>query len=198
VTRLRLAVVSALVVIPLALAGCSKSSSAAAPTGSASASANAGLSAADYVGGVCGAFQNYANAVKQRQDAFKADGTGAAAVKQSWLDFLDGMIQDTTTLVTKIEALGVPDVSDGQAASSTLKSDFTTLQSDLQKLREQSADLPTSSPAAFTAAFGPLLKQFQTDMQGFGQDLNKFSGDELDAAFSASPECAKVNATNSA
>jgi len=148
--------------------------------------------------GVCGAFQDYANAVKQRQDAFKADGTDIAAVKQSWLDFLDGMIQDTTTLVAKIEALGVPDVSDGQAASSTLKSDFTTLQTDLQKLRDQSADLPTSSPAAFTAAFGPLLKQFQTDMQGFGQDLNQFSGDELDAAFSAAPECAKVNVSTSA
>ena len=194
-TRLRLGVVAASVVVPLALAGCSTST---APPGSASASTSAGLSASAYVIGVCGAFQDYANAVKQRQDAFKADGTEIAAVKQSWLDFLDGMIQDTTTLVAKIEALGVPDVSDGQAASSTLKSDFTTLQTDLQKLRDQSADLPTSSPAAFTAAFGPLLKQFQTDMQGFGQDLNQFSGDELDAAFSAAPECAKVNVSTSA
>ena len=194
-TRLRLGVVAASVVVPLALAGCSTST---APSGSASASTSAGLSASAYVIGVCGAFQDYANAVKQRQDAFKADRTDIAAVKQSWLDFLDGMIQDTTTLVAKIEALGVPDVSDGQAASSTLKSDFTTLQTDLQKLRDQSADLPTSSPAAFTAAFGPLLKQFQTDMQGFGQDLNQFSGDELDAAFSAAPECAKVNVSTSA
>ena len=194
-TRLRLGVVAASVVVPLALAGCSTST---APSGSASASTSAGLSASAYVIGVCGAFQDYANAVKQRQDAFKADGTDIAAVKQSWLDFLDGMIQDTTTLVAKIEALGVPDVSDGRAASSTLKSGFTTLQTDLQKLRDQSADLPTSSPAAFTAAFGPLLKQFQTDMQGFGQDLNQFSGDELDAAFSAAPECAKVNVSTSA
>jgi hypothetical protein len=114
VTRLRLAVVSALVVVPLILAGCSKSSSATAPTGSASASVSAGLSASDYVVGVCGAFQDYADSVKQRQSGFAPTGADIAAVKQSWLDFLDGMIQDTQTLVTKIEALGVPDVSDGQ------------------------------------------------------------------------------------
>ena len=196
-TRHRLAVVSVLVVVPLILAGCSKSSSATAPTGSASASVSAGLSASDYVVGVCGAFQDYADSVKQRQSGFTPTGADIAAVKQSWLDFLDGMIQDTQTLVTKIEALGVPDVSDGQAAASTLKADFSKLQSDLQKLRDQSADLPTTSSAAFTAAFRPLLTQFQTDMQGFGQDLNQFSGDELDAAFSAAPECASVSASSS-
>ena len=196
-TRLRLAVVSALVVVPLILAGCSKSSSATAPTGSASASVSAGLSASDYVVGVCGAFQDYVDSVKQRQSGFTPTGADIAAVKQSWLDFLDGMIQDTQTLVTKIEALGVPDVSDGQAAVSTLKADFTTLQSVLQKLRDQSADLPTTSQASFTAAFQPLLQQFQTDLTGFGQDLNKFTGDELDAAFSAAPECASVSASSS-
>ena len=197
-TRVRLAVVSALVVVPLGLAGCSTSSSAAGPTGSASASANAGLSAAAYVGGVCGAFQTYANAVKQRQDAFKAAGTDIASVKQSWLDFLDGMIQDTQALVTQIKSLGVPAVSDGQAAASTLNDEFATLQSEIQKLRDQSANLPTTSEAAFAAAFQPLLQQFQTDLTGFGQGLNKFTGDELDKAFSASPACANVGASTSA
>jgi hypothetical protein len=177
--------------------GCSSSSSTSASV-AASASATTGLSASDYVVAVCGAFQGYADSVNQRQGAFTPTGSDVAAVKQSWLDFLDGMITDTQTLVTKIGALGVPDVSDGQAAASTLTADFSKLKSDLRKLRDQSADLPTTSPAAFTAAFRPLLTQFQTDMQGFGQDLNQFSGDALDAAFSAAPECANVGASPSA
>jgi phage-related protein len=187
--------VSIALAVMLLAVGCSSSSTLAV---AASASATAGLSPSDYVVAVCGAFQDYADSVRQRQSAFTPTGSDIAAVKQSWLDFLDGMITDTQTLVTKIEAIGVPDVSDGQAAASTLNADFSKLQSDLQTLRDQSADLPTTSPAAFTSAFRPLLTQFQTDIQGFGQDLNQFSGGALDAAFSAAPECANVGASTSA
>jgi phage-related protein len=188
--------VSIALAVMLLAVGCSSSSTPASVA--PSASATAGLSPSDYVVAVCGAFQDYADSVRQRQGAFTPTGSDIAAVKQSWLDFLDGMITDTQTLVTKIEAIGVPDVSDGQAAASTLNADFSKLQSDLQKLRDQSADLPTTSPAAFTSAFRPLLTQFQTDVQGFGQDLNQFSGGALDAAFSAAPECANVGASTSA
>lgn len=189
--------VSVLLAVMLLAVGCSSSSSTSG-SAAASASATGGLSASDYVVAVCGAFQGYADSVKKRQGAFTPTGSDIAAVKQSWLDFLDGMITDTQTLVTKIDAIGVPDVSDGQAAASALEADFSKLQSDLQQLRNQSADLPTTSPAAFTAAFRPLLTQFQTDLQGFGQDLNQFSGGALDAAFSAAPECANLSATPSA
>jgi len=175
--------------------GCSSSSTSASVV--ASPSATTGLSASDYVVAVCGAFQGYADSVKQRQAAFTPTGSDVAAVKQSWLDFLDGMITDTRTLVAKIDAVGIPDVPDGQAAASTLKADFSKLQSELQKLRDQSADLPTTSSAAFTAAFRPLLTQFQSDVQGFGQDLNQFSGDAIDAAFSSAPECANLSAPSS-
>ena len=116
---------------------------------------------------------------------------------EAWLDFLDGMVQDTQALVTKIQSLGVPDVSDGQAAASTLKGEFSTLQSDIQSLRDQSADLPTTSEAAFAAAFQPILQKFQTDLTAFGQELSKFTGDKLDAAFSKAPECANLSASSS-
>ena len=188
--------VSLLLAVTVLAVGCSSSSSAAAST-SAPTGASAGLSATAYVNGVCGAFQDFANAVKQRQDAFKAAGTDIAAVKQAWLDFLDGMVQDTQAIVTKIQSLGVPDVSDGQAAASTLKGEFSTLQSDIQSLRDQSADLPTTSEAAFAAAFQPILQKFQTDLTGFGQELSKFTGDKLDAAFSKAPECANLSASSS-
>ena len=195
--RHRAASAAVLLALSMLVVGCSSSSSTAGSV-SSSTSASAALSAGDYVVGVCGAFQDYANAVKQRQDAFKAAGTDIASVKQSWLDFLDGMIQDTQTLVTQIKSLGVPDVSDGQAAASALNDEFATLQSEIQKLRDQSADLPTTSEAAFAAAFQPLLQQFQTDLTGFGQDLKKFTGDELDKAFSAAPECSNVGPSTSA
>ena len=80
--RVRLAVVSALVVVPLALAGCSSSSSAAPPT-SASASASAGLSATDYVTGVCSALTTFQASVQQQQASFNPNTTDLAALKQS-------------------------------------------------------------------------------------------------------------------
>jgi hypothetical protein len=183
-------VAACVLVIALTLAACSSndSTSGAAPT-SASPSA---LSAADYVAGLCTAIGNYQDALQQQQAGFTPQTTDLAALKQSWLDLLDGMLASTQKLVVDIQALGVPDTSDGQQAAESLKTDFGTLQQDLQQLRDQSVDLSPTDPAAFMSAFEPMIQQFQTDMSSFGQDLQQLDGGELDQAFSDAPACADI------
>jgi len=186
--------------IPLALAlavtACSSSSSAvdASPTSSSPTP----LSAADYVNGVCTAIGHYQDSLQQQQAGFTAQTTDLAALKQSWLNLLDGMLASTQKLVADIQALGVPDTSDGQRTADSLKSEFETLQQDLQQLRDESANLSPTDPTAFMSAFEPMIQQFQTDMSTFGQDLQQLNGGELDQAFSDAPACAAISASASA
>jgi hypothetical protein len=184
--------VAAAVVIVFALAACSSNSSATSgPTTTPSATSSA-LSAADFVAGMCTAMTDYQQSVQQLQTSFNPNTTDLAQLKQSWLDFLDGLIASTGTLVSKVQALGVPDTSDGQAASDALTKDFGQLHDDLQSLRDHSATLSPNNQAEFMTNFEALITQFQTDMQGFGQDLSQLQTGELDTAFSAAPECASI------
>jgi hypothetical protein len=183
-----------LLALALSLAACSSSSSSSPGTSgspSPSATANA-LSPADYIAGVCSAMTNYQQDVQQLQTSFNPNQTDLALVKQSWLGFLDGMLASTQTLVSDIEALGVPDTSDGEAAAQALKTDFEQLKTNLQDLRDHSASLSPESPADFMTNFEALITQFQSDMSTFGQDLDQFNGDEIDQAFSNAPECASI------
>ena len=178
---------SVLVAFALTAAACSSSSSAVdASTTSVPPSA---LSAADYVSGVCAALGTYQDSLQQAQSNFTVQTTDLEALKQSWLDLLDGMLTSTQQLVSDIQALGAPDTSEGQQAAETIQKDFEQLQQDLQQLRDRSADLEPTNPASFMSSFEPMIQQFQTDMSTFGQDLEQFNGGELDQAFSQSPQC---------
>lgn len=186
---------SVLVAFALTAAACSSSSSGvdASPT-SVPPSA---LSAADYVGGVCTALGDYQDSLQQAQSNFTVQTADLAALKQSWLDLLDGMLTSTQQLVSDIQALGAPDTSEGQQAADTIQGDFEQLQQDLQQLRDQSADLEPTNPGTFMSSFEPMISKFQTDMSTFGQDLEQFNGGELDQAFSQAPACAEFASSSS-
>jgi ElaB/YqjD/DUF883 family membrane-anchored ribosome-binding protein len=187
-------VAAALLALTLSVAACSSSSSSPAGTTPTSLSPTP-LSVADYVAGVCTAVSTFQTSVKQQGSTFSSSTTDPVALKQSWLSFLDGIIQSTQTLSSSIQALGTPDTSDAQAAADTLKADFATLHSDLQKLRDQSASLSTDNQATFMAGFSQLLKTFQQDVQGVSQDLGQIPT-AFQSAASAAPQCQALNSAS--
>ena len=153
----------------------------------ASVSANT-IPATAYAAGVCTAINSFRTEVQKEQSGFNPNTSDLNALKKSWISFLSGMQKSTQTLVTDINALGSPDVSNGQQAAATIKADFQKLQQDIQALKEKSGSLSTSDPTQFIASFKGMITQFQTDMAGFGQDLQSV-GTGLDAAFAQVPEC---------
>jgi len=153
----------------------------------ASVSANT-IPATAYAAGVCTAIDSFRTEVQKEQSGFNPNTSDLNALKKSWISFLSGMQKSTQTLVTDINALGSPDVSNGQQAAATIKADFQKLQQDIQALKEKSGSLSTSDPTQFIASFKGMITQFQTDMAGFGQDLQSV-GTGLDAAFAQVPEC---------
>jgi hypothetical protein len=187
---------SVLLALALSSTACSSDPSS---NGSAitSTSSPTTLSAADYVAGVCTALGDYQDSLQQAQSNFTVQTSDLAALKQSWLDLLDGMLTSTQQLVADIHALGAPDTSEGQQAADTIEGDFEQLQQDLQQLRDQSADLEPTDPGTFMSSFEPMISKFQTDMSTFGQDLEQFNGGELDQAFSQAPACAEFASSSS-
>jgi predicted small secreted protein len=187
----------ALVAVAFIAAACSSNStpsspstsSASTPSASASASVSAStIPATAYAAGVCTAIDSFRTEVQKEQSGFNPNTSDLTALKKSWIAFLSGMQKSTQTLVTDINALGSPDVSNGQEAAAAIKADFEKLQKDIQDLKERSGGLSTSDPTQFISSFKGMITQFQTDMAGFGQDLESL-GTGLDAAFAQVPEC---------
>jgi predicted small secreted protein len=177
----------ALVAVAFVAAACSSdssSSSSTSTTPSAAAPTSASASTtpvADYAAGVCTAISSFRTDVQQEQSSFNPN-------KKSWITCLSGMQKSVQTLVADIDALGTPDVSNGQEAASTIKADFEKLQQDIQTLKDKSSSLSTNDAATFVSSFQTMIKQFQTDMAGFGQDLQTI-GASMDTAFANASEC---------
>ncbi|MFL5768079.1 MAG: hypothetical protein ACJ758_09595 [Actinomycetota bacterium] len=186
----------ALVSVAFLAAACSSNSSSgsapsstSAPSASTPASVSASTTpATDYAAGVCTAIDSFRTDVQKEQSGFNPNTSDLSALKKSWISFLSGMQKSTQQLVADIDALGTPDVSNGEEAAATIKADFQKLQDDIQQLKEHSGSLSTSDPTQFISSFKGMITQFQTDMAGFGQDLQSI-GTGLDAAFAKAPEC---------
>jgi hypothetical protein len=142
--------------------------------------------------GFCTALTDWSSAIQARQGSFNPNASDLESLKQSWIDFLDGVNEDTDTMLETLHGLGTPDVADGEQTATTVIEALTTLGTSFKDLRDQSAKLPTTSPAAFTQQFQTLLTTFQSDVGSFGTSFEQLQSDELESAFSASPECAPL------
>lgn len=184
----------ALVVV--ALSACTSSSSTPSPSPSPTPTI---VSASAYAASVCTAVTTYETSVTQQASNFNANTTDLAVLKQNLLDVLNGILQSTQTLITDVNAAGIPDTPNGQQDVDTLNTQLLSFQTSIQDLRDQVQNLSTTDPVAFTSAIRPILQQFQTDVQELGQNFKKPNDPQLTAAFSQAPECAKlVSATPSA
>jgi uncharacterized protein YoxC len=184
----------ALTVAVLVLGGCSSDASSSTSAGASTSATSSGAttSANDFMAGFCGALTDWSDAIRQRQGSFTPDTDDIESLKQSWLDFLDGVNEDTDAMLAKLHDLGTPDVPNGEETVTKVIDALETLGASFQDLRDRSADLPTTSPAAFTQQFGTLLTSFRNDVSSFGDSFDKLQSDELESAFSAAPACAPL------
>jgi hypothetical protein len=186
----------AVFLVVVALSACTSSSSTPSPSPSPTPTI---VSASAYAASVCTAITTYQTNVTQQASNFNANTTDLAVLKQGFLDVLNGILQSTQTLITDVNAAGIPDTPNGQQDVDSFNTQLLALQTSIQNLRDQVQNLSTTDPVAFTSAIRPIIQKFQTDIQEFGQTFQKPDDPQLAAAFSQAPECAKlVSATPSA
>lgn len=161
-----------------------ETTSGAEPAGSSSAE--------EYAAGTCTAINDWITGLTASAAGLSDVPSDAAAGQTVMLDFLDGVIDDTDALIGEIEALGVPDVADGEAASAALLTTLEQVRDLYQELRDGVADLDTSDPTAFATALTGLTTALSTGSGDIGSALDEFQTGDLATTFQATPECASL------
>jgi hypothetical protein len=186
----------AAVLLLVALAGaCGGSDSSTTPTSGETSGGSVpegSSSAEEYATGTCTAISGWIDAITARASDLSDVPPDATAGQEVMLDFLDGVLDDTDSMISEVEGLGVPDVDEGEAASTALLSALNQVRDLYQGLRDSVADLDTSDPTAFGAALTELSTGLDSGSGDVGSALEQFQGGDLAATFQATPACAAL------
>ncbi|HEV8563756.1 MAG TPA: hypothetical protein VGR41_02460 [Actinomycetota bacterium] len=190
---IRMAAVLAIVVLASACGGDESSTPSSVGTETSGGTEPVGSSSAEeYATGVCTAINDWITSLTASASDLSQLPTDAAAGQAVMLSFLDGVITETDALLSKVEALGVPDTADGEAASAALLTALTQVRDLYQGLRDSVADLDTADPAAFATALTELSTGLDAGSGDVGSALDEFQNGELAATFQATPACAAL------
>jgi hypothetical protein len=159
------------------LAGCGGSSSSS-------------VSPAAYVKSICSTVGPFEKDVQARSSALNLSSiTNATQGKQALQGFLNAVVTDTDTAVSKLKAAGTPSVSNGKKISTALVAAFTQLRGALHQAATNAGSLPTSSPQAFKTAAQSLGNTVKGSMTSIGSGLQGLQSPDLEKAAAKEPSC---------
>lgn len=160
------------------------------------APAPAGSSAAAYAKSVCGAMSDWLTAIKNSASSLGQTGNLGSTkdVKKLLLDYFDGLVKDTDTLIATVKSAGAPDVEGGAEVQAGFLAGFTKVRDEFASTRDKIAGLPTKDSKAFGQALQGLGATLQGAATQIGASLQGQTNPALDAAFAAEQSCASVAA----
>jgi len=166
----------------LALAGCGSSSS------------TTGATAASYVKVVCTAVRGWASDMDTRSGALNvATIKNAAQGKAAIEAFFTGAASDTADVVSKLQAAGQPNVTNGQTIAGAFVLAFQRIENALKTGQTRATTLPTSSATAFRDAARKLATSAQTSLNNIGSGLSGLTSPGLESAAKKAPACAPLS-----
>ena len=154
------------------------------------------VSATEYATGVCGAIAGWVEDIQGLNQDLQAnlDPTSIDALKDAMVGFLEDVTAATDAVIEEVEAAGIPDVEDGQAAADAVLSALSDSRDVFQDAHDRVEGLSTDDPAAFGEELQTLGTDLQSSMSGIGSELDQFASPELDEASKDIPECQEVAA----
>jgi len=154
------------------------------------------VSATEYATGVCGAVAGWVDDIQALNEDLQSslDPNDIDALKDVMVDFLDDVVTATDSAISEVEAVGVPDVEDGEAAADAVLTALRDSKAVFEDARDRVDGLSTADPAAFGEELQTLGTDLQTSMSGIGGELDRFASPELDEAANDVAECDEVAA----
>ena len=154
------------------------------------------VSATEYATGVCGAIAGWVDDIQGlNQDlAANLDPSSIDALKETMVGFLDDVTGATDDVIDEVEAAGIPDVDDGEAAAEAVLSALRDSRAVFEDARDRVQGLSTADPDAFAQELQTLGTDIQSSMSGIGTQLDQFGSPELDEVSRDIPECQEVAA----
>jgi hypothetical protein len=152
------------------------------------------VSATEYATGVCGAISGWVDDIQALNQDLQdnLDPTSMDSLKDAMVGFLEDVTAATDSVIAEVEAVGIPDVEDGQAAADAVLSALRDSQSVFADARDRVQGLSTADPTAFGEELATLGTDLQSSMSGIGGELDQFASPELDEASKDIPECQEV------
>jgi hypothetical protein len=194
--KIRSMLVAVLVLAVFAMAACSNDDSGGGggATGGETGGQAATVSTDTYVSGLCTAMGTYVTDVQTITDDFTSSLDPAAAIedqKTAVLTYLDDVITTTETMVSDVQAIGVPDVDNGDAVVAALQESFGSAKAVLEDARSTVDGLSTADPVAFGKALIDLGTSLQTSLGDVSDSLSALDSQALSEAAAAAPACAQ-------
>jgi hypothetical protein len=150
------------------------------------------VSASSYVGSVCSAIEPLEKDVVNRSSALNgATAANATQAKKALQGFLVAVESDSTHALTKIQAAGTPDISNGKAVAGTIVKAFSQLRDAMKLALTKSDSLPTDSPSSFRTAAQALGASVKSSLNNI--DSSGFSNPDIEKAAGSQAACKSLS-----
>jgi hypothetical protein len=173
-----LAALACVVAVAVAVAGCGSSGS------------SSGVSAGNYVKGICTAVGPFEKDVAARSNALNsAKLSSPAEGKKAVQGFLTAVSGDTDMALSRLQAAGTPNVKNGEKISTTIVGAFKQLKHAIGSALTQAKTLSTTSPQAFKNGANALGGTVRSSLSGISTSLSKLQSADLAKAAAKEPAC---------
>lgn len=154
------------------------------------------VSAEEYARGVCSAIGTWIDDVMALQQDLQEnlDPTSLDSLKDAMVGFMEDMVSSTDTVISDVEAVGTPDVDNGEAAAEAVLTALRGVRTVFQDAGDRVADLGTDDPQAFASELQSMATDVQSSVSDIGSEFDQFESPELKEVFEDVPECDEVAA----
>jgi hypothetical protein len=150
------------------------------------------VSAGTYVASVCSAISPLEKDVVNRSSALNGSAAANATQANKALQgFLIAVESDSYRALTKIQAAGTPDISNGKAAAGSIVKAFTQLRDAMKAALTKSNSLPTDSASSFQTAAKALGANVKSALNNI--DSSGFSNPAIEKAAGAQAACKSLS-----
>ena len=194
--KVRSMLVAGLVLAVFAMAACSNDDGGGGggQTGGETGGQATTVSTDTYVSGLCTTMGTYVSDVQSITNEFTASLDPTAALedqKTVVVTYLEDVITATETMISEVEAVGVPDVDNGEAVVGAVRDSFQQAQAVLEDAKSTVEGLSIDDPVAFGNALIDLGTSLETSLAGVGDSLGALDSQELSEAAAAAPACSQ-------
>jgi hypothetical protein len=186
-----------LVLVSLSLlAACSNGDPAPPEQGTPAEAPTEATAPADYVAGLCAAVVSFQTDLEAEnaslQESISGDEPDPADLKAALESFLAALSDRSQRLVDEVDALGTPDVDNGEDVRSALTSAIEQVVTLFDEARSDIAALATDDLAALEEGFIAAGAKLQEAAVGISGSLDGLSSPELKEAAADAPSCDEV------
>lgn len=152
----------------------------------------------EYVRALCTGMKTYVDDVTTLSSEFGTSLDPTADLqtqKEAVVGLLQDIIDATDTLITDLEAAGVPDVEGGDEIVSAVGDSFDQARQVIDDAKAQVEDLSIDDPATFATELTNIGTAIQNSLGGISGSLSELDAPELSEAAANEPSCASLAGT---